>query len=140
MSVSYRFHCRNSKCGGEFHRYYPVEEFEKQQYGSGWACFKCGFPRMAVMKSNKAVKDSFVAGYQRNIGKYCANYTQYKQELKKMGLIEIGYEDIEKEPEEENFAGYWDDEILKEIYEDGITLDGELVKGLRSGKIGLEDN
>lgn len=138
MATSYRFHCRNQKCGASFHRYYPVEEFEKQQYGSGWACFRCGFPRMAVMKSNKAVKDTFQAGYQRNIGKYCRTYQEYKTELKKMGLIEIGYEDIDVDPASEDFTDYWDDEMLKEIYQDGISLDGELIKGLKNGSIKIE--
>lgn len=137
---SYRMHCRNQRCGADFHRHIPIEEFEKSQYSpSGWTCFRCGYPRMAIMKSNKQVKDSFQPGYQRNIGKYCANYTQYKQELKKMGLIEIGYEEMKTQPDDENFKDYWDDEILKEIYEDGISLDGELIKGLQSGAIGLED-
>lgn len=135
---NYRFHCKNQKCGASFHRHFSVEEFETQQYGSGWACFKCGYPRMAVMKSNKSVKDSFIAGYQRNIGKYCSTYTQYKTELRKMGLIEIGYDEIKTQPEDENFKDYWDDEMLKEIYEDGISLDGELIRGLQNGSINME--
>lgn len=136
---SYRMHCKNKKCGGDFHRYFPIEEFELQQYGSGWACFKCGFPKMAVMKSNKAVKDGFVAGYQRNIGKVCNTYSAYKKALRDMGLVEIGYDEIKDDPADEDFSGYWTDDILQEVYEeDNITLDGELIKGLQSGSIKLE--
>ena len=132
---SYRFHCKNARCGSEFLRYYPVEEFEAQQYGSGWACFNCGFPRMAVIKSNKAAKDSFAPGFQRNIRKHCSTYSQYKQELKNMGLIEIGYEELPPEDEDTGFQDYWTEDILRDIYDDGISLDGELVKGLQSGKV-----
>ena len=136
---NYRMHCKNQKCGGSFHRHIPIAEFEEAQYNGGWSCFRCGYPKMAIMKSNKNVKDTFVAGFQRNIGKYCATYSEYKKELRKMGLIELGYEEMKHQPEDENFKDYWDDEILKEIYEDGITLDGELIKGLQSGAIGLDD-
>lgn len=137
---NYRLHCKNQRCGGSFHRHIPVEEFEKTQYSdTGWSCFKCGFPKMAVMKSNKQVKDSFVSGFQRNIGKVCHTYGDYKRELRNMGLIELGYEEMKEQPEDENFSDYWDDEMLKEIYEDGVSLDGELVKGLQSGSIGLEE-
>ena len=90
------------------------------------------------MKSHRNVKDTFVEGYQRNIGKYCATYGAYKKELREMGLIEIGYEEMKAQPEDENFKDYWDDEMLKEIYEDGVSFDGELIKGLQSGKIGME--
>jgi ssDNA-binding Zn-finger/Zn-ribbon topoisomerase 1 len=134
-------HCRNPKCGGSFHRHIPIEEFEKTQYSNtGWSCFKCGYLKMAIMKSNKSAKDGFVAGFQKNIGKVCNTYTQYKKELKDMGLIELGYEELKTEPEDENFKDYWDDEVLKEIYdEDNINFDGELIRGLQNGSIGLED-
>lgn len=137
---NYRFHCRNKKCGSDFHRHFPILEFEEQQYGSGWACFNCGFPRMGVIKSNKMVQDGFVAGFQRSIGKVCNTYGDYKKELKKMGLVEIGYDEIKEDPADEDFSGYWTDDILKEVYEeDDISLDGELIKGLQNGSIGLED-
>jgi hypothetical protein len=134
---NYRFHCKNQKCGASFHRHFSVEEFEKQQYGSGWGCFKCGYPRMAVIKSNKSVRDGFTAGFQRNIGKVCSTYSEYKKELKAMGLIELGYEDLKEQPDSEDFSDYWTDDILKEVYEDGITLDGELINGLQTGEIKL---
>lgn len=91
------------------------------------------------MKSNKAVKDGFVAGYQRNIGKVCNTYSAYKKALRDMGLVEIGYDEIKDDPADEDFSGYWTDDILQEVYEeDNITLDGELIKGLQSGSIKLE--
>jgi len=133
---AYRFKCRNTRCNSEFHKYFPVEEFEEQQYKSGWACFDCGFARMGVIKSNKAVKDGFKPGYQRNIKKVCDTYGAYKQALKDMGLVEIGYDEINVEPESEDFSGYWTDDVLRELYtEDGVSLDGQLVKGLQSGEL-----
>ena len=137
--MSYRFHCRKPECGAEFHRHFSKDEFEKTQYSpNGWTCFKCGFARMAVMKSNAVVKDGFQAGYQRNIGKWCDSYSEYKRTIKAMGLIELGYEDLPEEKEDESFRDYWTADILKEVYdEQGINLDGELVKGLQSGEIGL---
>lgn len=136
---NYRFHCKNKKCGGSFHRHFPLKEFEEMQYSNtGWSCFKCGTIKMAVMKSNKMVKDGFVAGFQRNIGKVCNSYGAYKRMLKEMNLIEIGYDEIKEDPASEDFTDYWTNDILKEVYEeDGINLDGQLVNALQSGEIKL---
>lgn len=132
---SYRFKCRNPKCGGEFHRHFSVEEFDRNQYGSecGWACFNCGFPKMAVMLSHKRVKDGFVPGFQRNIRKYCRTYTEYKQELKRMGLIEIGYEEL---PEDDGpQIHYWTPDIVKKVIQHGVQLSGREIEALEAGKL-----
>lgn len=132
---SYRMKCRNAKCGGEFLRYYPVEEFEKGQYSScGWACFNCGFPKMAVIKSKKSADDRFKPGWQKNIGKYCATEKEYKQLLKDMKLVEIGYEEL-PEPEEDGTQKYWTDDIIKKIHDTVGGLDGELVRAMKKGEI-----
>jgi hypothetical protein len=130
---SYRFKCRNHRCGSEFHRYYPSEEFDHHQYGTanGWACFNCGFPKMAVIKSNKRAKDSFKPGFQRNIRKYCSTYSEYKQYLKNNGLVEIGYDEI-KEDENGRF-NYWDDQMLKKVY-DMAQLSGRELEALKNGE------
>lgn len=138
MSKSYRFKCRNVKCGAEFHRYYSTSEFERNQYHTqhGWSCFNCGYPKMAVMKSNKAAKDKFIPGFQRNIMEYCATYKEYQQKLKEKGLIEYGYEDIQP-PEDTNgfVTDYWTDDILKEIYDMGVHLSGRTIQALKDGLV-----
>ena len=100
---SYVLKCKNPKCGHEFHRYWPKEEYDQLTFRDngtykGIGCFDCGFPKMAVALSNRTVKDGFKAGFQRNIMKYCATYEEYKAHLKNMGLIEIGYEKTEDDP------------------------------------------
>jgi len=118
MSKSYRLKCRNPKCNQEFLRYWPKLEFERLQYGAipGISCFQCGFPKMIVVKSNMTAKDGFNPGFQRNIRKHCATYSEYKAHLKIMGLQEVGYEDL---PEEEGFSRtqYFNDKRLKKIYD-----------------------
>lgn len=127
---AYRFKCRNIKCQSEFHRYYTDKFFEEMQYGteSGWSCFNCGYPRMAVTRSLKSVKDNFQPGWQPNIRKNCWTYGQYKEELKQRGLIEIGNEDL---PEYEGKPQFWSDETIKALYDQGIKLDEELIKEAR---------
>lgn len=136
---AFRFKCRNIKCGSEFHRQFSNEEFERQQYGSpsGWCCFNCGMEKMGVMRSNRAVKDTFQPGFQRNIGEYCKTYSEYKRKLKEKGLIELGYEDIPMDDRpDDSTAHYWTDEFLRDLYEDcGITLDGQLIEALRNGRL-----
>lgn len=115
MSKSYRLKCRNEKCGREFHRYWSKEEFDKLQYGAqpGIGCFECGYPKMAVTRSNKSVDDKFRPGWQPNIRKHCATYAEYKAWIKKMGLIEVGNEQI---PEDKYEATqYFDENAIKSI-------------------------
>lgn len=124
---SFRFKCKNIKCGGEFHRFYTEEEYDKlQDEGEvGISCFKCGTPRMIVMRSKKTVKDGFQPGFQRNIRKHCATYGEYKAWLKKLGLVEVGYEDLP--PDVEGKTEYWTDDLIRRIsseYNLSIT-DGE---------------
>jgi len=128
---SYRFHCRNEKCGADFLRHFKIEEFEKNQYGSGYGCFKCGFPRMAVIKSNKLAKDGFQPGFQRNIMKHCSTYGEYKAHLKRMGLVEIGHEDLPES--EDNKTEYWTDDILKKVYANGIKISDREAEALKKG-------
>lgn len=133
---SYLMKCRNPKCGIEFRRYWKREEFDRLQYdscGSGISCQKCGYPRCIVTKSKRSVDDGFKPGFQRNIMKHCATYSEYKDHLKNMGLIELGYDELpEKEPEQTN---YFDDEIMKLLYEKhGVNLDSREVLHLQ-GKI-----
>lgn len=117
MSKSYRLNCQNPKCGGEFLRYWPKEEFELLQYGGavkGIGCFNCGYPKMKVTLSSMSANDGFVPGFQRSIGKHCDTYAEYKAHLKRMGLVEVGYNDIkEKEVKKE----YLTDEFIKTINE-----------------------
>ena len=127
---AYRFHCINHKCGAEFHRWILNSDFEVIQYspsGNGFTCWTCGFPKMAVIKSNKVVKDSFKPGWQPNIRKYCSTYGQYKAELKELGLIEIGHEELK---EHNGKVEYWTDEMLKKLYDKGIEINPELAKDL----------
>ena len=134
---NYRFHCRNQKCGAEFLRRYRVDEFEKNQYHTenGWGCFNCGYPRMAVMKSEREVKDGFQPGYYRCVMKYCRTYTELKEARKAKGLVEIGYDEI-KDPESENEAiSYWSDDILKKVYEHGVKLSGLEAEALKTGEL-----
>lgn len=64
--------------------------------------------------------DGFKPGYQRSIGKFCSSYTQYKDELKKMGLVELGYDEMPDKKEDEPF---WNkDALLKIQREHGIQL------------------
>lgn len=136
MSKSYRFKCRNNRCGSEFHRHFGKEEFEKTQYSvNGWACFNCGYPKMVAMGSRLSVKDGFQPGYQRNIGKHCATYSEYKAHLKNMGLIEIGYEDLDFNQEDKNI-NYWDEDLVKKIVKQyGVDLSGREIDGLLNGEI-----
>lgn len=137
MSKSYRFKCRNTKCNSEFHRYYPKHEFEHHQYNteSGWACFNCGFPRMAVMMSNRDVKNSFQAGWQKSIGAYCRTYQEYKEELKKRGLVEIGYEDLP--PKEDESTYKWSDKQIRKLVQNGTldAMDGQIIEDLKEGNL-----
>lgn len=127
---NFRFKCR--KCGQEFLRRKSLEEFEKAQYSeNGHSCESCGYPKMAVIRSNQMVKDGFKPGLQRNIMKVCNTYAEYKAQLKKMGLIEMGYEDF---PEQEYKSKYWSPKMLKKLYDMGGFGDNEL-NAIGSGKI-----
>jgi hypothetical protein len=134
MKKSYRFKCRSSKCGLEFLRHYPSEEFDKLQYGGvrpGIGCFVCGFPKMAVMRSQKSVKDGFEPGFQRSIGKHCSTYAEYKAHLKAMGLVEMGYEDMP--PHEPDKPVYFSDKKIRELNQRyGLGLNESDVKEYRS--------
>lgn len=122
----FRFKCVNEKCKHEFHKSMSPEDFDRTQYsadGKGHSCYDCGFPKMVVMRSNKLVKDGFVPGFQRSIRKHCETYSEYKQHLKNMGLVELGYEDIpeSKGPETQ----YFDDEMMRKIYQKhGVSISG----------------
>lgn len=85
---------------------------------------------MAVIKSNKRVKDSFRPGYQRNIREYCSTYSEYKQKLKEKGLIEIGYDEIKED--DSGHMNYWDDKMLKKVY-DLTQLSGQEAEALKNG-------
>ena len=87
------------------------------------------------MLSNRDVKNTFVPGYQKSINVWCDSYSQYKKELKKRGLIEIGYEDL---PEKEDNSSYrWDDESIKKMVQNGSldALDGQLISDMKEGKL-----
>lgn len=139
MSIikAYRMLCRNSKCGAQFHRSYPVDEFELHQGGQGgWACFHCGYPRMQCYVSNKKVKDKLTfPSFQRHIGEFCKSEAHYKQLLKEKGIIEIGFENFPEQEQELATKRYFTDDIIKELAEEGITFDGQLVKALQDGSL-----
>lgn len=119
----YRLTCRNPKCSHDFHRGYRQKEFEELQYPNGIACFDCGFPRMIIMKSHRKLKDTFVPGFQRNIMKHCETYQEYKAHLGRMGLIELGYEDLPDGGPHR--APYWNDVSLRKLHEKhGVKLSG----------------
>lgn len=133
---NFRLKCRNPKCGHEFLRRWSIEEFDKLQYGGatkGIPCFDCGFSKMLVMRSKRQIHDGFQPGFQRNIRKYCSTYAEYKQHLKDMGLVELGYEDLPEQKEER--INYWDDAMLKKINDMGIYISGREAKALAEGKI-----
>ena len=131
---NYRFKCVNPNgCNYEGLKRLKLEDFERSQYRGGFPCEKCGYPRMAVIRSNKMVKDSFVAGYQRSIRKHCETYAEYQRELKKRGLIEIGYEEINPDTEAGRESVYWDDAIIRGLYKRGIKISGNEAKALKEG-------
>lgn len=132
---SYRMKCQNLKCGAEHHKHYKSkEEFEKDQYPNGIGCFRCSYPKMVIMRSLRVAKDSFVPGFQRNIMMHFDDYGAYKKELKRRGLIEIGYEDLEDI--EETRTKYWDDNLLKKINNQyGLQLSGREADALKDGLI-----
>lgn len=137
----YRMLCRNAKCGGEFLRSYRVDEFQQNQDGSGWHCFNCGYPRMQCYVSNRKINDKLqFPSFQRNIGEYCHSEADYKRKLKEKGLIELGFEDFPEREEEAIGKRYWTDDVIKELAEEGITFDGELIKAMQSGKLDLDDS
>lgn len=123
---NYRMRCRNSKCGSEFLRRFSAKQWEDAQYGGdrpGVACYNCGTPSMAVMRSEQTVKDGFVPGFQRNIRKFCNTYAEYKSWLKIMGLIEFGYEDLpDNEDGTPKTTGFTDEMISK--IQQSYGLDG----------------
>ena len=135
---AYRMKCQNPKCAHEFHRFFPVEEYDRQHFGSGWACFHCGYPRMMCMNSKRVVKDSFVPGWQKNIQKHCWTYSEYKKHLKLMGIVEIGYEDITKYHKDETLSdfakGIWSDDIIKIAIQKGSKLSSGQWDAIKSGK------
>lgn len=88
---------------------------------------------MAVMRSLQTVKDGFVPGYQRNIAKHCETYSEYKAHLKRMGLVELGYEDLPEQ--EETHINYWSDDILKKVYDSGVYISGREAEALAAGRI-----
>lgn len=126
---NYRFKCANEKCGHEFLKRYTVEEFDKTQYTTGFGCFDCGFPKMGVIKSMATIKDSFTPGWQPNIRKHCNTYSEYKQHLKNMKLVEFGYEEI---PEYEDKTPFWTPEMLKSLYKHGVEIGTALERDLLS--------
>ena len=129
---AFRLKCRNPKCGNEYHRYMRIEEFDQLQYSrSGFPCESCSFPKMAVIKSNRLVKDGFKPGFQRNIRKHCNTYAEYKQHIKDMGLIELGNEEIKLDDNDNPPANYWDDELLKSAHDNGFKLSGREIAHLK---------
>ena len=128
--------CRNPKCKHEFHRHYRSEEFDKLQYSGtgGISCYDCGYEKMMVIRSNKLVKDGFQPGFQRNIRKHCATYSEYKAHLKNMGLIEMGPEDVPVEDPDKAPHNYWSDAMLKKVYnKHGIKITDREAEHLKSG-------
>lgn len=134
MSKSYRFKCR--KCHQDYLRHLNQDEFERNQYSiNGWPCFSCGYPKMMVMRSKLSANDGFRPGFQRNIGKHCSTYGEYKAHLKRMGLIEIGYEDVDFNESDKDF-NYWDEETVKAVIRDhGVDLSGREIDGLIAGEL-----
>lgn len=129
---NYRFKCR--KCSQEFLRRFSTSEFEKTQYsGIGHQCYSCGYPRMAVIKSNKNIKDNFQAGWQPNIRKHCSTYGEYKAHLKEMGLIEIGYDELPVDGEVK--TKYWTPDLLKKLHDMGIGFSDNELDAIDQGKI-----
>jgi hypothetical protein len=111
-----------------------VEEFDKVQYTTGHSCYNCGYPKMGVVRSKQTVKDGFVPGYQKNIRKHCWTYKGYQDELKKMGLVELGYEDVQET--DGKGIKYWTPDMLKKLYDitKGKYSDREL-DAIGDGKI-----
>lgn len=129
---NYRFKCR--KCSQEFLRRLTKEDFEKDQYSAnGHKCFSCGFPKMAVIKTNQMIKDGFTPGWQSNIRKHCNSYSEYKAELKKMGLIEIGYDELPDQ--EDSKTKYWTPDLLKKLHDMGIGFSGNELDAIEKGKL-----
>ena len=115
---AFRFKCRNPRCHHEFHRHYPTKEYEQLLFNSpdgsykGIGCYDCGYPNMITVRSNKPVKDGFQPGFQRNIRKHCATYQEYQAWLKKLGLIEIGYQEL---PERKVDEPFFNEKLIEHI-------------------------
>ena len=135
---NYRIICRNQRCGYDGVRRYSNEEFDKLQYPSGISCSKCGFPRATIVKSQAKLCDSFKPGFQRNIMKYCANYSEYKAHLKNMGLVEMGYEDFKDEDIKEEYK-VWDDDLIKYMVDRGLEISDREAVALKENKLIEED-
>ena len=133
---NYRFKCRHGSCTFETSKFLNKDEFDSRQYNNdrtGFQCETCGYPRMAVMKSNKSVDDTFKAGFQRNIRKYCETETEYKAHLKQMGLIEIGYEKLPYN-ESAGSIDYWSEDNLKYLYDNLDLSENELMSLVKEDK------
>lgn len=110
-----------------------MEAFEETQYSpGGHRCEGCGFPKMAVIRSNKSVQDGFIPGFQRNIRRHCSTYGEYKKALKEMGLVEIGYDEL---PEVENKTKYWDAPMLKKLHDMGAGFGDRELDAMERGEI-----
>lgn len=134
---NYKICCRNPKCGYETTKRYSVEEFERLQYPTGISCFLCGYPKAVVIHTNRMARDGFKPGFQRNIMKHCATYAEYKAWLKRMGLVELGYEEIpDFKPDER--LNIWDREMIKLLESKGLKLSDREIKALQEGKL-LDD-
>jgi hypothetical protein len=133
QAQNFRFKCRKPGCGYEHLKRYNVDEFEKLQYPNGIPCEKCGFPKTVVMRSKQTAKDGFKPGFQASINKYCYSYKEYQQELKKRGLIEMGYEDI---PDyQDGVTNYWTDDVIKNMWDNGVHLSGREIEMLKAGRV-----
>ena len=128
---NYRFKCR--KCQHEFLRRYTVEEFDRTQYKTGFSCFDCGFEKMMVNKSNQNIKDGFQPGWQKNIAKYCGTYAEYKAQLKLMGLVETGFEDVKIEGHK---TQYFDPKMVEKLVREcHLDLSGREIEAIENGKM-----
>lgn len=91
---------------------------------------------MVVYGSKRKVDDKLkFPGFFRNIREYCSSLGEYKRKLKEKGLIEIGFDDFPDKEEDATSKKYWTDDILKELAEEGVSFDGELIKAMQSGRL-----
>jgi DNA-directed RNA polymerase subunit RPC12/RpoP len=127
---NFRFRCQ--KCRHEFLRRMNVEDFDKQQYTTGFSCFDCGFPKMIVGRTMAKVQDGFKAGWQSNIRAYCDTYSQYKAILKERGLEEIGNEEFKKT---EYKTQYFDKDMMEKLVKQGVSFTGQEIEALENGKM-----
>jgi len=79
------------------------------------------------------IRDGFRSGYNVGLGCVVNDYGHYKRILKERGLEEGGKEHVMQQPDKN--ISYFDDKMIKEINDMGVTIDGNEAEALKKGEI-----